>query len=126
MTTVRKFNPQSTQAGRALQAWQILISAAMNRQIHTYKTLSILMFGKPATNVLSGVLGNIAFYCNENDLPPLTVLVVNSETGLPGEKIPVSEDLNSLRETVYNFDWYDIYPPTEQELKDANERKLFK
>lgn len=123
---VRRFNPTSTQAGRALQAWQILISAAMNRQIHTYKTLSILMFGHPATGVLGGILGNIAFYCNENDFPPLTTLVVNSETGLPGEEIPVSEDLNRLREKVYNFDWYDIYPPTEQELKDANNRKQFK
>ena len=123
---VRKFNPTSTQAGRAVQAWQILISAAMNRQTHTYKSLSKFMFQHQATGVLAGILGHIAFYCNENELPPLTVLVVNSETGLPGEEIPVSKDLNSLRETVYNFDWYNIYPPTEQELKDVNNRKQFK
>ena len=123
---VRRFNPNSTQAGRALQAWQILISAAMSRQTHTYKSLSILMFGHQATGVLGGILGNIAFYCNENELPPLTALVVNSETGLPGEEIPVSKDLNSLREKVYNFDWYDIYPPSEQDLKEANSRKQFK
>ena len=123
---IQYFNPNSSQSRRALQAWQILISAAMHRQTHSYKTLSILMFGKPATGVLGGILGNIAFYCTENNLPPLTTLVVNETTGLPGEEIPVSQDLNSLRETVYKYDWYNLYPPTEQELKDANDRKQFK
>ena len=51
---------------------------------------------------------------------------MNSETGLPGEEIPVSKDLNFLREKVYNFDWYDIYPPSEQDLQEANSRKQFK
>ena len=91
----------------------------MNRQTQTYKSLSVLMYGKTAAGVLAQILGHIAAYCNENELPPLTTLVVNEKTGLPGEEIPVDEDLNSLRETVYKFDWYDLYPPTPEELKEA-------
>lgn len=122
---IQHFNPTSTHPRRAVQAWQILISAAMNRQTHTYTSLSILMYKKPAQGVLSSILGHIAFYCNQNDLPPLTVLVVN-ESGLPGSDIPVSEDLNSLREAVYKYDWYDLYPPSEEELIEAHRNKIFK
>lgn len=117
------FNPSSTNSKRAVQAWQILVAAAMNRQIHSYKTLSELMYGKPVPNVLSNILGHIAFYCTENGLPPLTVLVVNETTGLPGEEIPVSQDLNSSREAVYKYDWYNLYPPSEQEFAAAYRRK---
>ena len=126
MKSTITFNPHSSQERRALQAWQILISQAMNRQTITYKSLSILMFGNQASGVLGGILGHIAFYCNEYELPPLTAIVVNSTTGLPGDEIPISLDLNVVREDVYNFDWFNVYPPTEKELKDANINKRFK
>ncbi|WP_373740932.1 hypothetical protein [Neisseria sp.] len=119
---LQHFNPSSTNPRRAVQAWQILIAAAMNRQIHSYKTLSELMYGKPVPNVMSGILGHIAFYCVENGLPPLNVLVVNETTGLPGDGIPVSQDLNSSRESVYQYGWYNLYPPAEQEFAAAYER----
>ncbi|RRN01677.1 hypothetical protein EIM44_09140 [Bibersteinia trehalosi] len=113
---MKKFSEIKTRTARALQAWQILVSAAMNRQTHTYKSLSNLMFGHDATGVLGSTLGHIASFCNANDLPPLTAIVVNSKTGLPGDEIPVSGDLNAIREKVYSFDWYDVYPPSEDEL----------
>ena len=103
-----------------MQAWQILIAKAMDRQTITYDQLSQLMYGKAAAGVLGNILGHVANYCNNNDLPPLTVIVVNSVTGLPGESIPVDpSELNAKREAVYGFDWYDIYPPSENELKNA-------
>lgn len=116
---MKKFSQEATHPARALQAWQILIAAAMNRQTHTYKSLSTLMYGNPAQGVIARVLGHIALYCHQNDLPLLTVLVVNEKTGLPGEGIPTSGDLHSLRELVFRTDWYSIYPPTEQELEEA-------
>lgn len=120
----RYFNdPSSTNPKRAVQAWQILVAAAMNRQIHSYKTLSELMYGKPAPNVMSGILKHIAFYCIEKGLPQLNVLVVNETTGLPGDGIPILQDLNSSREAVYKYDWYNLYPPTEQEFAAAYRRK---
>ena len=117
---VNRFNPHTSHAARAIQVWQILVAKAMNRQTITYEQLSTLMYGKSAAGVLGNILGHVANYCNDNDLPPLTVIVVNSVTGLPGELIPVqSFELNAKREAVYNCDWYDIYPPSEHELNSA-------
>jgi hypothetical protein len=54
-------------------------------------------------------------------LPPLNCIVVNKKTGLPGDEIPIDDgvDLNVERERVYRFDWFDIYPPSEKELRQA-------
>lgn len=117
---MNRFNPSSKHEHRAVQAWQILIGAAMNRQTLTYEGLSIIMYGKKAAGVLDKILGHIAFYCNDNILPPLTSIVVGKGRGTPGSEIPINTGhTDELREGVYEFDWYDIYPPTAQELKDA-------
>ena len=114
------FEENSNRPRRAIQAWIILIHAARNRRIETYKSLSIQMSKHYAGGTLAEVLGAIAFYCIDNNLPPLTTLVVNSETGLPGFNIPVDEDLNMLREKVFNFeDWFQIVPPTEEQFKEC-------
>ena len=119
-TVMKHFNPHASQAERAVQVWQILVAQAMDRKSITYEQLSVLMFGRAAAGVLGMILGHVANYCNANGLPPLTVIVVNSVTGLPGESIPVdAAELNSRREAVYKFDWYDIYPPSDHELSEA-------
>ena len=74
--------------------------------------------------VLRTWLGAVAFYCEQEDLPALTVLVVNSETGKPGHGFPLRstkyvKDLDELREDVYSYDWYDLHPPTPKELLEA-------
>lgn len=84
------------------------------------------MYGKPAQGVIASILGHIAYFCNEHHIPPLTVLVVNEKSGLPGEGIPTDKDLNATREEVYSFDWYDIYPPNESELKEIYEKNTKK
>lgn len=119
---MKTFSQQATHPARALQAWQILISTAKNRQIYTYKKLSELMYGRAAQGVIASILGHIAYFCNEYGLPPLTALVVNEKTGLPGEGIPTDKDLNAIREEIYAFDWYDVYPPSESELKEIYEK----
>jgi hypothetical protein len=87
---VKKFNPSSNHPDRALQAWQILIAAAMNRQTLTYKGLSQLMYRKDAAGVLDKILGHIAFFCSDNKLPALTSIVVGKGRGTPGADIPVN------------------------------------
>ena len=49
---MREFNPSSVHPDRAVQAWQILVGAAMNRQTYTYEILSIKMYEKKAPGVL--------------------------------------------------------------------------
>ena len=80
---MQQFNPSSSHPLRALQAWQILIGAAMNRQTLTYLGLSQKMYKKNAQGVLDKILGHVAFYCDDNDLPALTSIVVGKGRGTP-------------------------------------------
>ncbi|MFA0340683.1 hypothetical protein AB4552_01000 [Vibrio sp. 10N.222.54.C3] len=92
----------------------------MNRQTLTYLQLSNIMFKKNAAGVLDQTLAHIAFYCNDNGLPPLTTIVVGKVRGTPGKDIPIKpEEYDMAREKVYKFDWYDIHPPTVSGLLDA-------
>ena len=117
---MKNFNPSSKHPERAVQAWQILVSGGMNRQTFTYKGLSLLMYGKNAAGVLDKILGHIAYYCIDNNLPPLTSIVVGASSGTPGDDIPIEENsVNEERENVYNFDWYNICPPKPEELLEA-------
>jgi len=118
---VRKFNPTSENPARAVQVWEILVGKAMNRQSVTYEILSELMYGKKAPGVLNSVLGHVAYYCEDNGLPPLTVLVVGESSGIPGEGFRVidADKRDEYREQVFGCNWYDIYPPSEAELADA-------
>lgn len=58
------------------------------------------------------------FFCIDNNLPPLTSLVVNEKTGAPGDGLIVDEILIN-REKVYNYNWYQLYAPTAEELAEA-------
>ena len=81
------------------------------------------MYGRQAAGVLAGVLGNIAHFCIDNDIPPLTAIIVGKRRGAPGTDIPVDpSSIDEERENVYRFNWYDIYPPSESDLKQAAEK----
>ena len=95
----------------------------MSRQTITYERLSELMYNKKAAGVLDKILGHVAYYCNENGLPPLTSVVVGKGRGTPGEDIPMNlQEFDARREDVYAFDWYDVHPPAAADLKEAYER----
>ena len=106
---------------RALQAWQYLIGKAANRQIVKYEELRTLM-GYPTSNPLASILGCIMFYCEQNDLPPLTLIVVNRH-GIPGEGFTAEEmdDYHQRREDVFNYNWFSLIPPTIDEFQEARE-----
>lgn len=115
-----QFNPSSKHPARALQAWIILVGAAMNRQTLTYEGLSVKMFQRKAAGVLDKILGHVAFYCIEQGLPPLTSIVVGKGRGTPGQDIPLDPAaLDGARERVYAYDWYDEIPPSQDELAAA-------
>ena len=119
----KTFNPTSAHPDRALQAWQILIGAAMNRRTLTYLGLSRLMFQKEAAGVLDKILGHVAYYCIDNNLPALTAIVVGKGRGSPGADIPVDRNrMDEIRESVYEHDWYNVFPPTHEQLKQSHDR----
>lgn len=117
---MQRFNPSSSHPERAVQCWQILIGKAMNRQTVTYEGLGELMFQRRAAGVLAQILGYVAFYCKDSDLPPLTAIVVKKTGGEPGTGIPVDQTtIDAQREEVYSHDWFDIYPPSEDALSES-------
>lgn len=93
----------------------------MNRQTLTYEGLAQMMYRRRAQGVLDRVLGHIAFYCIDKDLPALTSIVVGKKRGTPGADIPMDlAQRDTERERVYATDWFDIYPPTAAELSAAH------
>lgn len=73
--------------------------------------------GRRGAGVLGGILGHIAFYCDDNDLPPLNALVVRTDSNESGDGIPRGGPREHAR--VYRYAWYDLRPPTPEELRAA-------
>jgi len=121
VVTLSRYSEIQTQSARAQQIYAILCGLAYNRQSITYGGLAEVV-GFAGAGVFAGMLGEIMHWCAENRLPPLTVLVVNGTTGLPGEGLTTPEDVHAEREMVFNYDWYDLVAPTAAELDAANDR----
>lgn len=102
-------------AQRALQIWPILINAAHNRQILTYKAVGDLIGMPPIA--ISQPLGLIMHYCTDHQLPPLTILVVSAESGKPGDGLTTVKNLDQDREEVFSFNWYGLVPLKISDLK---------
>ena len=109
---VKKFDEIHTRDSRAVQIWQILIGLARNRQTITYGMLG-KKIGFKGVGIIGPFLDPIMRYCKQNNLPPLTIVVVNETTGSPGEGLTTIGNESSDREDVFNCDWYNLYPPSE-------------
>ncbi len=110
-----------TRAERAAQIWQILVAAAHHRQVLTYEIVADLIGMGPAgkgAGTLAQSLGLIMRYCKANELPPLTVLVVNKQTGQPGSGLVTIQELHSDREKVFAYKWLRRRPPQTHELQE--------
>lgn len=113
----------SRAAIRAIQCWQILISKAAIKSICTYGDLARII-GFEGAGIFRYILGYIFYYCQKNNLPPLTSIVVRQDTGLPGEGFVIEEGLKpeeipAKQMEVYKYNWFRIVPPTVEELKEA-------
>ena len=90
---------------RAAQIWGVLAWAARHRQTITYQQLSQVtgMY----TPGLGNMLAPIQAYCVHHKLPPLTVLVVQKSTGLPGEGFTAAQAVQTASDQarVFDYDW---------------------
>lgn len=89
---------------RAYIAWESLTQIAKERSLIRYGHLGkqIGIHHRPVRYVL----GLIQDYCLHNQLPPLTILVIN-QSGLPGEGF-IAWDVDNIDEglkQVYNYNW---------------------
>lgn len=121
---LKRFETGCTIPERALQAYLVLIGLAWNRQTITYGELSEYQMEFGRGGILSGLLGCIMGWCYEQRLPPLTVLVVNNITGIPGDGLTTveGEELPAAQQRVFKYNWFSLFPPSLHELEEAGER----
>jgi predicted HNH restriction endonuclease len=105
------------QVKRANIAWNILTEVAINRDLITYGELGHQM--QVHHRAIRFFLDLIQTHCLNNDLPPLTILIVN-QTGKPGEGYIASniENFDLDKDLVYSFDWTKIANPFGEEEKN--------
>ena len=101
MAKSRKFKKEDPIV--ASQIWAVLVWAAKNRQILTYKHLTPLVNKNWLGDDMSLPLGLIKQYCQEKDLPALTVLVVDATTGTPNKGLANVRKPRTETMKVYNF-----------------------
>jgi hypothetical protein len=99
---------------RALQLWSLLVLAARNQQILSYATVERLT--RIPKHAVGDYLEPIQAYCKRHKLPPLTVLVVKEETGLPGDGF--TEASEGAQACVFVFDWFKRKAPLPEDFSD--------
>src|SRR5687768_18582462 len=105
---------------RAQQLWSLLAWAATNRQILTYSIIAKLT-GVPPVSI-GDFLRPIQQFCIENDLPALTSIVVQEESGIPGEGFIAAEDVPAAQAEVFQHSWLETAAPSAEQLFDSYSR----
>jgi hypothetical protein len=100
--------------------WPLLALAARNRQVLTYDLLGRLI-GIPRFG-LGKHLEPIQSYCLLRRLPPLTALVVNEKTGLPGDGFIAAQDVPAAQQKCFQYDWLKETKPRPGDLLEAVRR----
>ncbi|RYG27597.1 hypothetical protein EON81_29865 [bacterium] len=100
---------------RAQIAWAVLSYAASHRQTLEYITLAKLTGMAPSG--IGGLLDCIHIYCQRNDLPALSVLVVQRGTGQPGVGFTATENVLAETAKVFAYPWIDSELPSSDALR---------
>lgn len=100
---------------RAVQIYQALIAAALNRQTLTYDIVAEKV-GVHRVG-LGYFLDAITQYCLKNEYPLLPVLVVLQGSGRPIAVEKFQRDIDKEREQVFKFEWYRLPPVKAEEMK---------
>lgn len=97
--------------------WSLLTLSAIRRQTLTYQLLARLI-GVPRKN-LARLLEPIQSYCILASLPPLTSLVVDSQSGLPGEGFIAASNLPRAQAETFAHEWLAQDVPTPADFQRA-------
>ena len=109
-----------TREQRAQQLWSVLVLAACNRQVLTYEIVGKAC-GVPAPS-LGDFLRPIQQFCSENELPPLTSIVVAKNSGIPGEGFIAAENVPLAQIQTFSKNWLEEQAPSAELLADAYTR----
>jgi hypothetical protein len=115
----RRKRARPPRANPGLRTWLILIGAAGNRQ--TLRDGDVAeRAGIRSARAVARTLGRISALCRAYGLPALDSLVVNARTGRAHSDAS-DTDAGAAREAVFDFDWYAVRPPSNEELNAAEE-----
>ena len=106
-----------TRFERAAQLWSVFALAARHQRILSYDIAGRLT-GLPRQAVGDN-LAPIQDYCLQNDLPPITALVVSEGTGLPSEGFIASQNILPELNRVFVYDWLSRTTPTPEDFERA-------
>ena len=107
---------------RVQHVWSLLVCAARDRRTYTYGELADAIGMRNGARAVRYYLAPIMHYCREQQLPPLTVLVVLRDTGVPGEGLTTLKNVNEDRENVFAYDWLQREPPEAVDFEEATHR----
>lgn len=113
-----------TKFERVRQIWPLLVCAARDGRTYTYKDLAAEIGMPGAWRAMRRYLEPIMCYCEQNELPPLTVLVVNQETRRPGPGLKTVDvkdrkKVKEAQERVFAYDWSAMEPPENDDFEAA-------
>ena len=97
--------------------WPLLVYAAGNRQVLSYGLLGQLV-GVSAAD-LGPLLEPIQSHCILKGLPPLTSIVVNDRSGMPGEGFIAADNVPQAQAETFLFNWRDCPVPSQEEYQAA-------
>jgi len=105
---------------RSMQIWSILVFAAQNQKLISYTALGKLV-GVP-TPALGRFLFPILYYCQQNDLPPLTSIVISHVSGTPGEGFPPNINVPESQSRSFVYDWQSVDAPNADQFQAAQDQ----
>lgn len=105
---------------QTVSIWSLLVMSAGNCQILNYDRLSRLI-GVPESD-LGRRLEPIQSHCILKGLPPLTSIVVNSRTGMPGEGFIAADNVPQAQAETFLFNWLAQPVPTREDFREAVQR----
>ena len=94
--------------------WMLLVNLAKEHKTAYYNDFReeiLTEFGvKYANRSIGGLLAPILEHCKICDKPPLTALVINKHTGLPGERFDAEEifsveAFDRIKERIFAYNW---------------------
>jgi putative restriction endonuclease len=112
------------QEQRAFSAWTILINCAKKNEPITYGELARQL--GIHHRAVRFILGVIQDFCMTNELPPLTILVLNKLTGLPGDGF-IAYDIENAQDgidKVCAYNWISIDNPFQYAQVGTTENQL--
>lgn len=133
--------PGATAIQQAQQIWMILVSFIMaeieflnsQKMVRNCRLMppATLTYGelalklgyddKRAGHGLGYPLGILAVLCINSKLPAINTIVVNQETGLPGESVLYHGELETEQRMIFeNKKWFSYRIPTLEELETAS------